>query len=118
MKLERPTTTDELPAMRSEADDDGSRLQAVDDRGGVARALQLFATGVLGGGLTIFGLAFLAIPTTHRCCGASASQRAADAETKRRCMELGVTPEELAALDAAADERPRRTHHTDDGGRR
>lgn len=80
-----------------------ARLQAVPERAGVTRALQLFATGALGGTLTLLGLGVLAIPTTHRCCGgASASQRTNDQELKRRCMELGVTPDELAALDAAA----------------
>lgn len=84
--------------------DEGPALQAVEERADASRVLQLFATGALGGALTIFGLGVLAIPTTHRCCGSSASQRAQDAEVRRRCMELGVTPEELAALDAARGE--------------
>lgn len=83
--------------------DGGAGLQAVPERAGVTRAVQLFATGALGGTLTLLGLGVMAIPTTHRCCGgASASQRMTDQELKRRCMELGVTPDELAALDAAA----------------
>lgn len=94
------TTTEDAP--REAGGDEGPRLQAVEEPAGVSRVVHLFATGALGGALTLFGLGVLAIPTTHRCCGASASQRAADAETRRRCMELGVTPEELAALDAAA----------------
>lgn len=96
------SASEALPSGR-DAQDDAGRLQAVPERAGVSRVLQLFATGALGGVLTMFGLGVLMVPRVHRCCsGASASQRAADAETRRRCMELGVTPDELAALDAAA----------------
>lgn len=97
-----PTATEGEATPANAHPDEGPGLQAVPERAGLSRALQLFATGALGGVLTIFGLGVLALPTTHHCCGASAGQRAADAEIRRRCMELGVTPEELAALDAAA----------------
>ncbi len=97
-----PTAAGAEATSANEPPDARGGLQAVPERAGLPRALQLFATGALGGVLTIFGLGVLALPTTHHCCGASADQRAADADTRRRCMELGVTPEELAALDAAA----------------
>lgn len=66
-----------------------------------SKALRLFGTGVFGGLLTTFGVAVVspAFMCSHHCHGASVSQRERDAETRRRCMELGVTPDELAALD-------------------
>lgn len=75
---------------------------AQDGRSATGRALHLFGAGALGGVLTLFGLA-LVEPLTHpHCHGASVSQREQALETRRRCIELGVTPDELASLDAAA----------------
>lgn len=86
-----PATDDEDQAIELEHD----------GRTATSKALRLFGTGVFGGLLTTFGLAVVspAFMCGHHCHGASVSQRERDAETRRRCMELGVTQEELAVLD-------------------
>ncbi|MBX3472331.1 MAG: hypothetical protein KF878_36230 [Planctomycetes bacterium] len=82
---------------------DEEAVVAIEDRAGLGRAVGLFASGLVGGALVLVGLGGLGASTmTHRCCGASAEERLARDEVRRRCMELGVTPDELAALDRAA----------------
>lgn len=69
---------------------------------GVRPAVHLFFSGALGGIITVFGLGVLAAPLTHRCCGGTTTALQQSAERRQRCMELGVTLEELAALEASA----------------
>lgn len=63
----------------------------------------LFVAGLLGGMVTI-GAVLPALTVTHCGCGATPAAEQAR-QTRKRCLELGVTPEELAALDAAAAAR-------------
>lgn len=68
----------------------------------VRSAVHLFGTGLLGGVLTVFGLVILAEPLTHsHGCGGTTATLRTEAERRQRCLELGITPEELAALEAS-----------------
>ncbi len=73
-----------------EADDAAPAPEVVvqDGAGGV---LALFVSGGLGGFAV---MAALLLQPTH-CCGATRTDR----EVRARCQALGVTPEELAALE-------------------
>lgn len=57
--------------------------------------------GLLFGAWVWFGTVFPRYGCVSPCCGATVEQ-AERAEVRRRCLELGVTPAELAALDAGA----------------
>ncbi|MCO5166427.1 MAG: hypothetical protein M9894_08685 [Planctomycetes bacterium] len=90
-----------------EVEVDEEAVVAVEERAGLGRAVGLFASGLVGGVLVLVGLSGVASSTlSHGCCGASAEERLARDEVRRRCMELGVTPDELAAMDLAAIDRP------------
>ena len=62
---------------------------------GVAR---VFAAGVTGGVLSLVGFGFM-LPNLIPARGATRSLQI-DRAQRQRCMELGITPEELAVLDA------------------
>ena len=64
------------------------------------RVSKVFASGVVGGALSLFSLGVLVAPMTVQTCGATRSLQI-DRERQQRCLELGVTPEELAELEAA-----------------
>lgn len=71
-----------------------------DPPAGVREAAKLFLAGVGGGVLALFSLAPLALAThTH---GATRSLQV-DRERRARCLELGVTPEELSRLEARGE---------------
>lgn len=60
---------------------------------GAGGLLALFFSGGLGGFAV---MAALLLQPTHCCHGATRTDR----EVRARCQALGVTPEELAALEA------------------
>lgn len=92
--------TKEPPAAPDDEEDAWPLRPDEGERRGIAGALKLFATGAAGGALALFGLAVLAVP--QRCCGATRSV-GIDRERQRRCLELGITPEELAERERAAE---------------
>jgi hypothetical protein len=99
--VEVPVVIDPGDTPALERPDGAERLVAVEAPQGAGRAARLFATGVLGGALSLFGLGSITVPATCHChCGATVADQEAAAR-RRRCMELGVTPEELDALDRA-----------------
>ena len=59
--------------------------------------LSAFATAMVGGAMVLFGLGGAMISATPTM-GATRGMRV-DRERQQRCMELGITPEELAALE-------------------
>ena len=72
------------------------------------RALKLFASGAVGGVMSLAALGVLIIPNAVGCRGATRSLRI-DRERQQRCMELGITPAELEALEraeAAREQQP------------
>lgn len=69
------------------------------------KVTKVFASGVVGGALSLVSLGVLVAPMTVRTCGATQSLRI-DRERQQRCMELGITPEELAELEAAEAASP------------
>jgi hypothetical protein len=95
--------TDPTTAPDARVDEDGATLQSVTGPAhGIGRAVRLFATGALGGFLTLVGLGVMAEPHSHRCCGATGASVVQKKERQRRCMELGITMDELDRLEPAA----------------
>ena len=70
----------------------------------VKGVLSVFASSVVGGAMVLFGVGVF-LPSTTRTMGATPGMRI-DRERQQRCMELGITPEELAALERAELEQP------------
>jgi hypothetical protein len=63
----------------------------------LSTVLKLFATGLTGGVLSLVGLSSLAV--TQATCGATRGLQI-DRQRQARCLELGITPEELEALES------------------
>lgn len=74
-----------------EAKDEANDEAATD---GAGRVASLFVTSLVGGLVAVGGVVQFA---DHRCCrGASARATSEAREVRARCLELGVTPGELA----------------------
>jgi hypothetical protein len=71
---------------------------------GLLSAVVVFVKGCLGGVATLVGLGFLVVPNllhTHGATRSSALQK--QKQKQQRCLELGLTLEELEALEAEQD---------------
>lgn len=75
-------------------------LQPMDpaERAGLVDAALVFAKGLAGGVATLFGVGALLIPNLVEARGATRSH-VLEKQRRERCMELGVTLEELAAIE-------------------
>lgn len=62
---------------------------------GAGRVASLFVTSLVGGLVAVFGV--VELESAHPVHGASAEARA----LRARCLELGVTPEELARREGS-----------------
>jgi hypothetical protein len=68
-------------------------------------ALSLLASGAAGGTLVAFAFGSLLLPTCVETRGATRGLQV-DRARQQRCLELGITPAELAALEQADAEAP------------
>lgn len=78
-----------------------------DARAGIADVLKTFVKGVIGGTITLGGLGMIIIPNLVEARGATRSWVLEKAKRKR-CLELGLTLEQLEALERAAPPEPPR----------
>lgn len=62
---------------------------------GAGRVVSLFVTSLCGGLVAVGGIA-LAPPFHYHCRGAEARATSEARARRARCLELGITPEELA----------------------
>lgn len=81
--------------------DDSWRLEPAPPslRGELGRAAKAFGTAALGGFLSFAALGMLVAPATVRTCGATRGLRV-QRERQDLCLRLGLTPQELAELEA------------------
>lgn len=73
-----------------------------EQRAGLRDAALVVAKGVGGGVLTVFGVGFLLMPNMMTCKGATRSY-VLQKQRQQRCMELGITLEELAARERSGE---------------
>ena len=67
------------------------------ERASLSGALKVFATGLTGGVISLFSLTGL--PAKQVTRGATRGLQI-DRQRQQRCLELGITPEELAVVEA------------------